>query len=138
MSAHTKYMIYNNSAFQEHLLFEVDNPTMTDISEDLMAEYKDAFSLFDKRGDNCIDSVQLGDVLRALGLNPTEAEVKKARADCEASGQKRIPFETFLPIYLSVQVRQTAPVSRFFFHAWNFHLGGSFCCRNPSVPISGI
>ena len=33
-----------------------------------------------------------------------QAEVKKARTDCEASGQKRIAFETFLPIYLSVQV----------------------------------
>jgi len=76
---------------------------MADISDDQMAEYKDAFSLFDKRGDNCIDTVQLGDVLRALGQNPTEAEVKKARTDCEASGQKRIAFETFLPIYLSVQ-----------------------------------
>ena len=37
-----------------------------------ISEYKDAFSLFDKRGDNCIDTVQLGDVLRALGQNPTE------------------------------------------------------------------
>ena len=39
-----------------------------------ISEYKDAFSLFDKRGDNCIDTVQLGDVLRALGQNPTEVK----------------------------------------------------------------
>ena len=76
---------------------------MANISDDQMQEYKDAFSLFDKRGDNCIDTSQLGDVLRALGQNPTEAEVKKARADIEASGSKRMSFETFLPIYLSVQ-----------------------------------
>ena len=37
-------------------------------------------------------------------LSTPQAEVKKARTDCEASGQKRIAFETFLPIYLSVQV----------------------------------
>eukprot|EP00116_Pleurobrachia_bachei_P007862 sb/3468124/ len=26
-----------------------------------------------------------------------------------------------------------SPVSRFFFHAWNFHFRGSFCCRNYTV-----
>lgn len=40
-------------------------------------EYQDAFSLFDSRGDGKISISQLGDVLRALGQNPTEAEVKK-------------------------------------------------------------
>ena len=42
-----------------------------------LLEYRDAFALFDKRGDGKIDSDQIGDVMRALGLNPTEAEVKK-------------------------------------------------------------
>lgn len=49
-------------------------------------EYRDAFALFDKRGDNKIDSNQLGDVLRALGLNPTEAEVKKTVQEVDPSG----------------------------------------------------
>lgn len=40
-------------------------------------EYQEAFSLFDNRGDGKISVSQLGDVLRALGQNPTEAEVKK-------------------------------------------------------------
>lgn len=40
-------------------------------------EYQEAFSLFDNRGDGKINVSQLGDVLRALGQNPTEAEVKK-------------------------------------------------------------
>lgn len=41
------------------------------------ADYQEAFSLFDNRGDGKINISQLGDVLRALGQNPTEAEVKK-------------------------------------------------------------
>ena len=43
----------------------------------IFLEYQEAFSLFDNRGDGKINVSQLGDVLRALGQNPTEAEVKK-------------------------------------------------------------
>ena len=49
-------------------------------------EYRDAFALFDKRGDNKIDSDQIGDVLRALGLNPSEAEVKKIVQEVDPKG----------------------------------------------------
>ena len=49
-------------------------------------EYRDAFALFDKRGDNKIDSDQVGDVLRALNLNPSEAEVKKIVQEVDPSG----------------------------------------------------
>ena len=52
-----------------------------------LAEYRDAFSLFDKRGDGKIDSDQIGDVLRALNLNPTEAEVKKIIAEVDPNGE---------------------------------------------------
>ena len=50
-------------------------------------EFRDAFSLFDKRGDGKIDSDQVGDVLRALSLNPTEAEVKKIVAEIDPDGR---------------------------------------------------
>ena len=41
----------------------------------LMAEYKEAFALFDKRGTGAVPRDTLGDLLRALGQNPTQAEV---------------------------------------------------------------
>ncbi|UYV69561.1 MYL6 [Cordylochernes scorpioides] len=81
-------------------------------------EFQDAFSLFDNRGDNKIAISQLGDVLRALGQNPTEAEVKKCciqlkpatvRSWCwlvvtlTVDGvEERISFEVFLPILHTV------------------------------------
>lgn len=43
----------------------------------LCSEYRDAFSLFDKKGDNKVELTQVGDIIRALGLNPTEAELKR-------------------------------------------------------------
>ena len=50
-------------------------------------EYRDAFALFDKRGDGKIDSDQIGDVLRALNLNPTEADVKKIVNEVDPNGE---------------------------------------------------
>jgi Ca2+-binding EF-hand superfamily protein len=37
--------------------------------------YKEAFSLFDKRGTGRVTSDALGDLLRACGQNPTLAEI---------------------------------------------------------------
>ncbi|XP_065053538.1 myosin-2 essential light chain-like [Rhopilema esculentum] len=65
----------------------------------IFSDQRDAFNLFDKRGDGKIDSSQLGDILRALGLNPTQADVAKIRKDIDPTGEKRISFEEFLPIY---------------------------------------
>lgn len=38
--------------------------------------YKEAFALFDKRGNGRVPSSTLGDLLRACGQNPTNAEVE--------------------------------------------------------------
>uniref|UniRef100_F7B2B7 Myosin light chain 1/3, skeletal muscle isoform n=1 Tax=Macaca mulatta TaxID=9544 RepID=F7B2B7_MACMU len=46
-------------------------------SADQIAEFKEAFLLFDRTGDSKITLSQVGDVLRALGTNPTNAEVRK-------------------------------------------------------------
>ncbi|KAI5108250.1 calmodulin 2a, partial [Silurus meridionalis] len=42
----------------------------------LSAEFKEAFSLFDKDGDGTITTKELGTVMRSLGQNPTEAELQ--------------------------------------------------------------
>jgi hypothetical protein len=48
--------------------------------------YKEAFSLFDKRGTGRVQLESLGDLLRACGQNPTLAEIrdleKSAGGDC--------------------------------------------------------
>lgn len=50
-------------------------------------EHKEAFLLFDRRGDGKIESTQLGEVLRSLGHNPTQAEVKKSLKEVDPSGK---------------------------------------------------
>ena len=42
-----------------------------------LADSQEAFSLFDTKADGCIYARQMGEVLRALGQNPTEAEIRK-------------------------------------------------------------
>ena len=45
-------------------------------NEDQIAEFQEAFLLYDNRGDGKISVNLIGDVMRALGQNPTESEVK--------------------------------------------------------------
>ena len=73
---------------------------MTDFSDDQRADFLEAFSLFDKTGDNKIYLAQAGDVFRALGQNPTNEEVAKVLGNPKAEdlNVKRITFDEFLPI----------------------------------------
>lgn len=57
--------------------------------------YKDAFSLFDKKATGTVSADSLGDLLRAVGQNPTLAEI--------ADLQQQIPnnqldFDTYVKI----------------------------------------
>ncbi|KAI1133216.1 Metalloprotease [Nemania abortiva] len=56
--------------------------------------YKEAFSLFDKRGNGRVTLDSLGDLLRACGQNPTLAEIR----DLERSVGGEFDFETFSKI----------------------------------------
>jgi Ca2+-binding EF-hand superfamily protein len=59
--------------------------------------FKEAFSLFDKRGNGRVSLDSLGDLLRACGQNPTLAEIRDLEqsvgGDCKhplTPSQKRI------------------------------------------------
>ncbi|CAM4943515.1 unnamed protein product [Rotaria socialis] len=41
-----------------------------------LPDFREAFSLFDDRGDDKIPKHLFGEVVRALGLNPNEAQIK--------------------------------------------------------------
>ncbi|MBZ3872414.1 Myosin light chain 3 [Sciurus carolinensis] len=65
-------------------------------------EFKEAFMLFDRtpKGEMKITYGQCGDVLRALGQNPTQAEVLRVlgKPKQEELNTKMMDFETFLPM----------------------------------------
>ncbi|KAF4532059.1 hypothetical protein B566_EDAN016131 [Ephemera danica] len=70
---------------------------MATLTEDQVAEFQEAFQLFDNRGDGKIQVTQIGDALRALGQNPTESDVRKFTAQHKPGN-----FEVFLPIYQAI------------------------------------
>jgi Ca2+-binding EF-hand superfamily protein len=57
-----------------------------DNSNQASTNYREAFQLFDKRGNGRVDRSALGDLLRACGQNPTLAEIgdleRGVGADC--------------------------------------------------------
>eukprot|EP01147_Barroeca_monosierra_P000917 gene917-4178_t len=77
-------------------------------SAERIQEFREAFALFDKRGDGNIRVGDLGTVLRALGQNPTEEDVKKIQAEFDPDGNndRRINFEEFLPILERVKEKK--------------------------------
>ena len=68
------------------------------LTEEQIAEFKEAFSLFDKDGDGTITTKELGTVMRSLGQNPTEAELQDLVSQEEADQGATITLTQFLGI----------------------------------------
>ncbi|KAL6637025.1 hypothetical protein ACP70R_024597 [Stipagrostis hirtigluma subsp. patula] len=66
------------------------------LTEEQIAQFKEAFSLFDKNGDGCITSGELGTVMNSLGQNLTESELQDMINEVDADGNGTIEFHEFL------------------------------------------
>ena len=68
------------------------------LTEEQIAEFKEAFSLFDKDGDGTITTKELGTVMRSLGQNPTEAELQDMINQADRDGDGEINLDEFYRI----------------------------------------
>eukprot|EP00096_Caligus_rogercresseyi_P003628 TRINITY_DN1691_c0_g1_i1.p1 TRINITY_DN1691_c0_g1~~TRINITY_DN1691_c0_g1_i1.p1 ORF type:complete len:152 (+),score=62.39 TRINITY_DN1691_c0_g1_i1:194-649(+) len=81
-------------------------------SEDQISDFQETFALYDNRGDGKIPVGTVGDVMRALGQNPTESEVKKLVIQERAD--ERVSFEVFLPILQAICSRRSSDTAEDF------------------------
>jgi len=66
------------------------------LSEEQLKEFKEAFSLFDAKGNGSISEQDLGVVMRSLGQNPTEKEIESMIQEVDADGNGEIDFAEFV------------------------------------------
>lgn len=63
-------------------------------------QLEEIFQIFDTKGDGCIELKSVGEVLRSMGLNPTEADISRCCEPLKEDPKNaRISFDVFMPIY---------------------------------------
>ena len=64
--------------------------------EDQIAEFKEAFAMFDHDGDGSITLEELATTMKSLGRNPSEAELRTMMNEVDIDGNGTIDFAEFL------------------------------------------
>lgn len=76
------------------------------LTEEQVAEFKEAFMLFDKDSDGMITAAELGVVMRSLGQRPSEKELKNMVHMVDKDGNGTIEFDEFLSM-MSIKLRDS-------------------------------
>mmetsp|Transcript_404 Transcript_404/g.933 ORF Transcript_404/g.933 Transcript_404/m.933 type:complete len:151 (-) Transcript_404:282-734(-) len=79
------------------------------LSEDEVADLKEAFSMFDIDGDGTITLTELKEVMKSLGQNPTEKELLQMIRSVDDNGDNEIDFEEFLILMSSKKPSKEDP-----------------------------
>ncbi|KXH43648.1 calmodulin [Colletotrichum simmondsii] len=62
------------------------------LTQEQRAQYKEVFDLFDKDGTGDITAQELGEVMRSLGLNPSDTELNDMVNEVDADNNGTIDF----------------------------------------------
>lgn len=86
--------------------------TSSDLSKEQLAEIQDIFSRFDRDQDGAITELELGSLLRSLGLKPngSQLEALVQRADTNANGY--IDFDEFVALIGPEMVATALPYNQ--------------------------
>mmetsp|Transcript_39640 Transcript_39640/g.48264 ORF Transcript_39640/g.48264 Transcript_39640/m.48264 type:complete len:156 (-) Transcript_39640:176-643(-) len=75
------------------------------LTEDEIADLKEAFSMFDTNGDGTIEAKELREVMRSLGQNPTNREVMEMINSVDDNSDGSIDFDEFVILMQSKKSR---------------------------------
>merc|ERR1712216_672072 len=68
------------------------------VSEKDLEEFKEAFNLFDTDKSGFIDAMELAFCMRALGFEPTDAEIKEMLQKTDQDGNGAVEFMEFVDL----------------------------------------
>ena len=74
----------------------VENLVIDDLTDEQIIEFREAFQAFDKDGNGSITVSELGTVMRSLGQNLSEAEIKEMIDIVDEDKNGTIDFQEFL------------------------------------------
>ena len=99
------------------------------LSTEELAEYKEAFSVFDKNGDGTITMEELGTVMKTLRPNCTSEEIRTLMHEIDTDGNGTIDFNEFV---VGISKKRLDPCSdqdlREIFNTFDAD-GNGFICR---------
>lgn len=75
------------------------------VTDEQLAEYREAFNLFDKNKDNVISAKELGTVMRALGQSPTDGDIRTMINHADLNKNGSIDFDEFVKMMIGYQRR---------------------------------
>lgn len=79
---------------------------ISDVPENILREYKDAFEMFDKDKDGSITAKELAMVMKSLNQEPTDADVEEMINEVDVNGNGKIEYEEFV-IMMNKRIKET-------------------------------
>ncbi|EME38390.1 hypothetical protein DOTSEDRAFT_75810 [Dothistroma septosporum NZE10] len=76
------------------------------LTEQEVSHFRDAFALFDQNGDGEITAEELGAVMRSLGQNPSESELKDMINEVDVDQTGSVDFSEFLQM-MALKLKDT-------------------------------
>ena len=71
------------------------------LTPEQIEEFREMFKIFDVDHDDQIDTGELGAVMKAMGYNPTQAELEEMIREVDADGNGNLDFSEFLTLMAS-------------------------------------
>jgi len=78
-----------------------------DLDEETLANYKEAFRMFDRNGDGSITTNELGSVMHSLGCRTTYFELESFVHQLDDDGNGTIEFDEFVRLMVDRLQKQT-------------------------------